>query len=114
MPKEANFPGIERRPEGDGKSRLGDRGGATPLSIFLHENRGGFGDSGEGRGKHRRFPLIRRCAAPSPGGRRVRNPLLRERVAEGRVRGVGSIGVFPSSAAARHLLPEGEGWPKAG
>src|SRR5271157_3125688 len=78
MPKEANFPGIERRPEGDGKSRLGDRGGATPLSIFLHENRGGFGDSCEGRGKHRRFPLIRRCAAPSPRGRRV---------AEGRVRG---------------------------
>src|SRR5271157_4990063 len=66
---------------------------------------GGFGDSGEGRGKHRRFPLIRRCAAPSPRGSRVRNPLLRERVAEGRVRGVGSTGVSPSSAAARHLLP---------
>src|SRR5208337_1708016 len=28
--------------------------------------------------------------------------------------GVGSTGVSPSSAAARHLLPGGEGWPKAG
>jgi len=69
--------------------------------------------------------LIRRCAAPSPSGRRVAEGRVRgwegpafpahaplrgtfsrgERVAEGRVRGVGRTGVSRSCAAARHLLP---------